>query len=205
MKSATPKLTAQQLMFCREYITTKDLDGTTAALRAGYSKKTARFQASRLLTKVNVRLEIKRLMDERAKRVEISGDRVLERLYKLGFFDVRKFFDEKGNSREIPDLDDDTAPAVIGFDFVTLYEGTGDEKHAFGQLRKIRLANPKDSLELLGRHLGLFKDRLVIEKDEFEGRSAEELRYFAANGKWPDKPTRDGGTPQAGAGEKVGG
>lgn len=203
MGNTARNLTAQQLMFCREYVATIDLNGTKAAKSAGYSEKTARFQASHLLTKPNIQQEITRLMAERSRRVEITADRVVERLYKLCFYDVRKLFDEKGNLLPIYKLDDDTAPAIIGFTVAS--EWRRGKRQFSEQSENIRLANPLASLKLLGRHLGLFKHRLVIEEDEFDGKSAEELEYFAVHGNWPDEPIGDGGTPQAGHGEKAGG
>src|SRR5208282_1919071 len=117
----------------------------------------------------NIKEEIKRLMQDRIQRVQITGDIVLERLYKLGFYDVRKLFDKNGNMVPIRELDDETAAAVIGFKAAPSRRIRG--RKVSGRLQSVRLANPKDSLELLGRHLGLFKDRLVIEKDEFDGKS----------------------------------
>jgi hypothetical protein len=55
------------------------------------------------------------------------------------------------------ELDEETAATIAGLDFVNLYEGEGDQKHCFGQLRKVRLVNPVAPLTRLGEHLGLFQ------------------------------------------------
>jgi hypothetical protein len=68
--------------------------------------------------------------------------------------------------KDIPDLDADTARNISGFDFVTLYDGEGDQKHAFGQLRKIRLRDSLKALELEGRHQKLFTDKVEHGHDE---------------------------------------
>jgi phage terminase small subunit len=68
-------LTPKQAAFCREYLV--DLNGTQAAIRAGYSPKTANEQAAQLLAKLSISSVIQKAMDERAKRVEISADDVL--------------------------------------------------------------------------------------------------------------------------------
>lgn len=75
------KLTAKQLMFCREYLV--DLNATQAAIRAGYSKNTAMEQGYQLLHKTSVMGHIQSLMDERAKRVDISADYVLNSIYEV--------------------------------------------------------------------------------------------------------------------------
>lgn len=203
MENTTPKLTAQQLMFCREYIATTDLDGTKAALRAGYKKTSAMFQASRLLRKDSIKSEIKRLMEKRIERVDITADMVAQRLYRLAFYDVRNLFDQNGNLIPIKSLDDATAPAVIGVKVTPGRRKRGGQVSR--QVESIKLANPKDSLELLGRHLGMFKDVLKVEEDEFEGKSPEELRYYAEhNGEWPNRPGGDGEASQASESDKAG-
>ena len=75
------KLTPKQEMFVREYLV--DLNGTQAAIRAGYSPKTANEQASRLLANVNVASAVQAGMDKRAKDVEVSATYVLEGIKKL--------------------------------------------------------------------------------------------------------------------------
>jgi phage terminase small subunit len=74
-------LTAKQQMFCREYLV--DLNGTQAAIRAGYSKKTAQEQAARLLSNVIVKEYVQSLMDERSERVEITADYVLTSIHEI--------------------------------------------------------------------------------------------------------------------------
>lgn len=71
----------KQKMFCKEYI--KDLNATAAAIRAGYSEKTATPLASRLLTKVNIQEEIQRLMDKRAHKVELTAENILESIMDI--------------------------------------------------------------------------------------------------------------------------
>jgi len=75
-------LTEKQKMFCKEYIV--DLNGTQAAIRAGYSKKTANEQAARMLAKVNISTHIQRLLDKRSKKVEISAEYVINNIKNIG-------------------------------------------------------------------------------------------------------------------------
>jgi len=70
------KLTSRQELFCREYIV--DLNATQAAIRAGYSIRTARFIGSENLTKPNIVARIVELQQERLQRTEVTADNVLK-------------------------------------------------------------------------------------------------------------------------------
>ena len=77
------KLTAKQQRFCDEYLI--DLNATQAAIRAGYSKKTANEQGARLLVNVSIQKKIFELQKEREKRTEITQDSVLRELALIAF------------------------------------------------------------------------------------------------------------------------
>ena len=74
-------LTAKVETFCQEFII--DLNATQAAIRAGYSKDTARQQGSRLLTKVDVRMRVKELMKIRSENTLIDAGFVIESLVEV--------------------------------------------------------------------------------------------------------------------------
>ena len=84
----TDELNDKQKQFCREYIV--DLNGTQAAIRAGYSKKTSNEQAARLLAKVSIQTYVKELIEKRAKKTEITAERVLQEYARIAFVDLRK-------------------------------------------------------------------------------------------------------------------
>lgn len=77
-KASTRKLTSKEELFVREYLV--DLNATGAAVRAGYSQRTARQISSRLLTKQHVQAALKCAMEARRKRLELDADWILERL-----------------------------------------------------------------------------------------------------------------------------
>lgn len=85
----TPALNPKQDAFCREYLV--DLNGTQAAIRAGYSAKTAHVQGSRLLTNAKVAARIAILKAERADRTGVEADRVLEEIALLSHSDIRHY------------------------------------------------------------------------------------------------------------------
>lgn len=114
-------MTDKQKAFVAEYLI--DLNATQAAIRAGYSEKTAYAQASRLLTNVEVQEAVAQSKAERSKRTEITQDRVLQELARIGFADIRKavkwgvkpeasgeFYPVELIASE--DVDDDTAAAI---------------------------------------------------------------------------------------------
>src|SRR5215213_1985099 len=76
-------LTARQARFVEEYLV--DLNATQAAIRAGYSARTANEQASRLLANVSVAAAISEALAARAERTQITADQVVEELAAIGF------------------------------------------------------------------------------------------------------------------------
>lgn len=111
-----PKLTEKQKRFCEEHLI--DLNATQAAIRAGYSPKTAEQTAARLLRNVKVQNYINELRKEQSQRTGINADTVLKELEKIALADT---------------------------------DISGKEKIK--------------ALELLGKHLGMFKDKLELETD----------------------------------------
>lgn len=148
------RLTEKQKRFVAEYLV--DLNATQAAIRAGYSEKTAYSQGQRMLKNVKVQAAIQEAMQKRSKRVEITQDRVLQEYARLAFFDPRKLFEENGKPKDINALDDDTAAALAGLDVMEEYEGTGENREFIGFTKKYKLANKLGALDSLGKHLGLF-------------------------------------------------
>jgi phage terminase small subunit len=72
------KLTPKQAAFCREYLV--DLNATQAAIRAGYSRRTANEQGAQNLAKLSIQAEVRRLLEERIQRVEVDADYVVRTL-----------------------------------------------------------------------------------------------------------------------------
>jgi len=156
MPTGKTKLTDKQAMFVKEYIV--DLNATQAAIRAGYSEKTARQIASEHLSKPNIQDSIQAEMDARSERTEITQDMVLKELALIGFMDIRKAFDKDGQLLPIHKLPEEVARAIGGIDHQTI--GTGSD--AIGMTSKIKIIDKKGSLELLGKHLKMFTDKTEI-------------------------------------------
>jgi len=146
-------LTAKKLRFIEEY--NLDLNATQAAIRAGYSKKTAKSQGQRLLTDVDVAAQIEARKAQRADRVQIDADRVVLELARRGLHDARRLFTESGRLKNIHDLDDDTAAAIQSIEVVTreLPRKKGEEVEV-EYVHKVKMADKIRPLELIGKHLG---------------------------------------------------
>jgi len=88
---------------------------------------------------------------------------VLQGIAELAFFDMRKFFTAGGNLIPIHDLDEQTARALKGCEVEKLFKhfGKGQAEES-GTITKIRVADRLEALELLGRHLKLFTDKIEI-------------------------------------------
>lgn len=142
-------LSEQQERFCNEYLI--DLNGTQAAIRAGYSEQTAHVQASRMLTKVKIAERLNQLRAELAKSKRITPERVVEEFQKLALFDVRKLYHGDGTPKAITDLDDDTAAAIVGLDSVMV----GNADLGVGQVLKYKLASKQSALESLAKIFGM--------------------------------------------------
>lgn len=173
--------------FVREYLV--DLNGTQVAIRAGYKKSNAWFQASRLLTDANIRKMIAEGKQRKVAENRETADSNLRRLELMASYDVRKLFNEHGGLKGINELDEQTQLAIKGVDFVNLYEGSGDQAHCFGQLRKLRLIDRLMATIKLGEHFGTFKQRPELEVEitrKYAGKTDEELRFRLKFRRWPE-------------------
>lgn len=145
-------LTDRQLTFIAEYC--KDGNGTRAAIEAGYSRRTADMQASRLLKNVKVLTEVERRRNKRDEKFEVEASDILRQLIAIGGSDVRELFDADGNLRSIKDLPDHVAAAIASVEVVKRNITAGDKQ--VDTIYKVKLWPKVPALELLGRHKALF-------------------------------------------------
>ena len=77
------------------------MNATQAAIRAGYSAKTAKEQATRLLSNVHIAAAIAKARADRSERTGITADRVLQELARIAFFDIRKLLNPDGTMKPL--------------------------------------------------------------------------------------------------------
>jgi phage terminase small subunit len=106
-------LTPKQSRFVEEYLV--DLNGKQAAIRAGYSAKTAEVQASRLLRIAKIRVALSAAMRARSRNPEVTPDRVLVELAKIGFANMRDYWPKEGETVDLHRLDQDLTAALQEF------------------------------------------------------------------------------------------
>ena len=148
------KLNAKQQRFVEEYLI--DLNATQAAIRAGYSVKTACEQGSRLLINVKVQEAIAKAMAERSKRTGINQDRVVLELAKLAFVNANDLINSEDASIKADASDDDLA-CIQSVKVKSSYSDKGEMVE-----REVRLNDKMKALELLGRHLGMWNDKVDV-------------------------------------------
>ena len=155
-------MTNRQKIFCNEYLIS--LNATNAAIKAGYSEKTANEQGARLLANVSVQEYLKKKMQKREEKLEITAERVLKELARIAFFDPAKMFDDKDNLLKITEMDEDTRRVIAGIDISAAYKpGLTKEEKISEIVKKLKLVDKKGALELLGRHLSMWNDKLEVE------------------------------------------
>lgn len=156
-------LTPKQSRFVAEYLI--DLNATQAAIRAGYSRHTARSQASDLLTVPDIQVAIKQSADERAARTETNADWVLKRLRDEADADIADCYSEHGVLRPI-----DEWPLIwrTGLMVAIETEDLEVEGSKVGVVRKVKQSDRIKRLELIGRHVGVqaFKDSVDVSVTE---------------------------------------
>lgn len=151
MDELTPKIKR----FCDEYI--KDLNGTQAAIRAGYSAKTATEQASQLLAKLNVQNYISELKHSLSNKNEGLAQQVIDELKKIGFANIQDYISEENEIKDLTKIDRDKAAAVESIKkTVTEFSG-GAESTGKKTSIQFKLYDKISALEKLGRHLGIFE------------------------------------------------
>jgi phage terminase small subunit len=175
---ADGSLTELQQAFVREYL--KDLNATQAAKRAGYSENTARQTGSENLSKPDIQDAISQAMAERARRIQVDQDRVVQELAKIAFANMKDFADwtNRGVSwKPSTDLTREDSSCVA-----EVTEQLTDKSITL----KLKLHDKVKALELLGRHLGLFDQDLSKDKQQ---RPPIELKYRLDD----EKPGPEGG------------
>lgn len=156
-------MTKKQKLFVEEYLI--DLNATQAAIRAGYSPETAGSIGSENLKKPEIRARIDKAMAERSKRTGISQDRVLLELAKIGFANIKDVVDPK-TAEVLPDAKEEDLACIQ-----SLKVKPGE----FGTEREVKMYDKKGALVDLGRHLGMFKDKVEVSGLENEKSKLDDL------------------------------
>lgn len=167
-------LTLKQKTFCNEYLV--DMDAKKAAIRAGYSAKTAEQIGWQLLQKTSVKACLATRISDRTRRTEIDADYVLRRLVAIDQMDIADILGDDGSIKPVKDWPEVWRRSISGMDVSELFEGSGDQRALAGVLKKIKWPDKLKNLELMGKHVSVqaFKDT-VENKHSFVGPDGKPL------------------------------
>lgn len=147
-------LTPKESFFVCEYLV--DLNGTRAAIRAGYSKKTSRQIAARLLSKVNIQAEIQAALQQRRDDTLLTAYEVERELDRLIRFNIKEFIDEEGNPKDLHELSAEQAACIKELSLI---------ETPLGLHRNLKFYDKVQAISLKMRRLGLLNDKLEVTSD----------------------------------------
>lgn len=162
---ALKPLTPKQERFVEEYLI--DLNGTQAAIRAGYAPNSASVEGARQLANANVRARIDIALAERSRRTGVNSDIVIQELAKIARVNPVAVIDPATGEVKTDSPDDLAAIASVRVKVTPTKNGEMVE-------REVRMADKIKALELLGRHLGMF-----IERRELTGKDGGPIQLEA--------------------------
>lgn len=167
------KLTPKQERFVSEFML--DLNATQAAIRAGYSAKTARQAGTENLSKPAIAEAVAAAQAARVQRTQVDADWVLRRLHGEAMADLAEIFDDQGRLRQVSDWPDAWRRGlVVGIESFEEYEGRGEERTAVGMVRKIKLSDRVKHVELIGRHVDV---RAFVTRHEHTGKDGGPIEH----------------------------
>ncbi|MEY8524561.1 terminase small subunit [Lachnospiraceae bacterium 38-10] len=146
-------MTKKQKLFVAEYLI--DLNATQAAIRAGYSVDTAGEIGHENLKKPEIQKAIAEAMAERSKRTGVNQDRVVQELARLAFINMTDVVDSQGKIKEDATEDDRACIESIKYKRSDTDTGTSVE-------REVKIGSKLKALELLGKHLGMWNDKVDV-------------------------------------------
>lgn len=149
-------MTPKQARFVAEY--RKDLNATQAAIRAGYSEKTAQEQGARLLSNAMVAAAVAEKTQQQLAKADITAERVLQEIGRLAFSDVRTLFDANGKIKPLHTLSADEAACIAGLEVIIKNAEAGDGH--MDTVHKIKVWDKSKNLEMLAKHFALLTEKI---------------------------------------------
>lgn len=148
------RMTEKQKRFVEEYLI--DLNATQAAIRAGYSPKYADREGHKLVENSRVSEAIEKALAERSRRTGINQDRVVQELAKIAFVKITDVVND--DCEILPDADEADLAAIESVKVKSIPTKSGE----VGVEREVKLSSKLKALELLGKHLGMWNNKLDV-------------------------------------------
>jgi len=149
-------MTPKQARFVAEYLI--DLNGTQAAIRAGYSPKTANEQASRLLAKANISAEVKARQAKQLETLDFDAARILQEIGRLALADRRSFYREDGTPKAMSELTAAQGAALADVEILVRNVEAGDGRS--DMVHKFKLWDKPKALDMLAKHFGILTEKV---------------------------------------------
>ena len=152
------KLTLLQERFCQEYLV--DGNGKQAAIRAGFSPRSAKNQASSLLRKPHICARLEALQTARSERIQLDADYVLKRLLEIDQMDAQDILEDDGNLKPVAQWPLLWRQLISNIEVSEMARRDG----TVVTVKKIRWPDKIKNLEMLGRHSSIcaFKEKIEI-------------------------------------------
>jgi len=158
------KLTAKQEKFCQEYI--KGLNGTQAAIRAKYSKKTAKVIATENLSKPSIMKRLAELQKPALEESKLDAQYVLKRLKQIDELDILDIMnDDLSEFKLLSEWPKEWRISISGLDLMVI---ANKDENIESIVKKIKWPDKTKNLELIGKHIeiGAFSENFTIKDGE---------------------------------------
>jgi len=180
-KPTFPALNARQRRFVEEYLL--DLNATQAAIRSGYSKKTAYCMGHENLKKPEIAAAIQAEIDAQSKRTQVTRDMVIREMSRLAFSNIRKFAKWNDDGVKLTDseeLNEDETACVSEVSQSKFSGGSEDRPWERTEV-KFKLHSKDRALDMLGKHFGIFDEKRFDHEKELIRLKKEEMEAAAAS------------------------
>ena len=144
-------LSDKRKRFCEEYV--KDPNGSEAAIRAGYAKKTCRQSAHEILTIPDAIDYIEKIQAKIAKRNKITIDELIQDLAEIKNINIVDLYDENGFLKELHELPKEFTKCIQEITETKMKYGKDTEK----AVTKVKFYSRLDAIEKLAKHLGFYE------------------------------------------------
>jgi phage terminase small subunit len=152
--------TDKERLFAHEYLI--DKSKKEAAIRAGYSEKTAVKIGSEVYNRPHVKAWINERLAEKCQELDVTAERIIQELALIGFANLKGAYNPDGSFKHFPDMPEEVQRVISGMDVDELFEGHGEEREQVGFTKKVRQWDKLKALELLGKNLKMWTDKVEV-------------------------------------------
>lgn len=171
--STAIKYTDFELRFIDSYVL--HMDGPRAVKIAGGTHANAPSAARKLLEDPRIKKEVDRRIQDRQAEHRVTEQKIVDELAAIAFLDPIKIYNEDGSVKALEELPPEVRRAVIGVQ--TRVKGKGKNARAY---LHYEIADKMRALEMLGKYLALFTDKIDIKNNQTRNMSDAELTSFIA-------------------------